>query len=59
MRYLGKNKEEIEGWLRNIIVLITKKRTMNRFKNQTNKSVCRVSGPSGIADASPSCWKWS
>ena len=38
MRYLGQNKEEIEAWLRIIIVLIPKKRTMNRMEGQTKRS---------------------
>ena len=37
--YLVQNKEEIEAWLRNIIVLIPKKRTMNRFGWQT-RGIC-------------------
>ena len=37
MRYPGQNKEEIEAWLRNIIVLIPKKKTMTRLEGQTRR----------------------
>ena len=35
MRYLAQNKEEIETWLRNTIVLFPKKKTMNMLEGQT------------------------
>ena len=39
MRYLGQNKEEIEAWLRNTIVLIPKKKTMTRLEGHT-RGIC-------------------
>ena len=39
MRYLARNKEEIETWLRNTIVLIPEKKTMNRLEGQT-RGIC-------------------
>ena len=35
MRYKGQNKEDIETWLRNIIVLIPKKKVIDRLEGQT------------------------
>ena len=39
MRYIGQNKEDIETWLRNIIVLIPKIKTIDRFEGQT-RGIC-------------------
>ena len=35
MRYLGQNKEESETWLRKIIVLIPKKKIINKLEGHT------------------------
>ena len=35
MRYTGENQEEIETWLRNIIVLIPKKKVLDRLEGHT------------------------
>ena len=35
-RYKGPNKEDIETWLRNIIVLIPKQKVVGRFEGQTS-----------------------
>ena len=39
MRYKGRNKEDIETWLRNIIVLIPKKKVIDRLEGQT-RGIC-------------------
>ena len=39
LRYQGLNREEIETWLRNIIVLIPKKRIINKLEGQT-RGIC-------------------
>ena len=38
-RYTGENKEEIETWLRNIIVLIPKKKVIDKLEGQT-RGIC-------------------
>ena len=50
MRYLAQNSEEVETWLRNTIVLISKKKTMNRLEDREEESMCRVCWPNGIVD---------
>ena len=44
MRYKGQNKEDIETWLRNIIVLIPKKKVIDRLDGQT-RGICVQSVP--------------
>ena len=39
MRYTGENKEEIETWLRNIIVFIPKKKVIDKLEGQT-RGIC-------------------
>ena len=39
MRYKIQNKEDIETWLRNIIVLIPKKNVVDRLEGQT-RGIC-------------------
>ena len=39
MRYKGQNKEDIETWLRNIVVLIRKKKVIDRLEGQT-REIC-------------------
>ena len=51
MRYLAQNSEEVETWLKNTIVLISKKKTMNRLEDREEESMCRVCWPNGIVDA--------
>ena len=38
-RYIGEDKEEIETWLRNIFVLIPKKKVIDRLEGQT-RGIC-------------------
>ena len=62
MGYLGRNNEEIETWLRNIIGLNPKKNVHRQTGRSDKRNLCaECSGccPSGAADASRSCWKWS
>ena len=42
MKYTGENKEDIETWLRNIIVLIPRKKVIDRLEVQT-RGVCAQS----------------
>ena len=39
MRYIGEHKEDIETWLRNIIVLTPKKKVIDRLEGQT-RGIC-------------------
>ena len=39
LRYIGQNKEDIDTWLRNIIVLIPKKKVIDRLEGQT-RGIC-------------------
>ena len=39
MRYFGLNKEEIETWLKNIIVLFPKKKIINKLEEQTRENL--------------------
>ena len=58
MRYIGENKEDIEMWLKNIIVLIPKK-VIDKLEVQT-RSICgRACWTSCIVDASPKYLKWN